>query len=48
LLQTASNPHMDLRLLAICGVSMVIVLTTRLHLLWLMLSGAVLGSLLAL
>jgi len=48
LLQTASNPSMDWRLLLMCGVSMVIVLKTRVHLLWLMLGGAVLGALLGL
>lgn len=48
LLQTASNPTMDWRLLLVCGVSMVIVLKTRVHLLWLMLGGAVLGALLGL
>lgn len=48
LLQTASNPHMDWRLLIMCGVSMIVVLKTRVHLLWLMLSGALLGALLGL
>jgi chromate transporter len=48
LLQTASNPQTDWRLLLICGLSMVLVLKTRLHLLWLMLGGAVLGALLGL
>jgi len=48
LLQTASNPNMDWRLLILCGVSMVLVLKTRLHLLWLMLGGAVLGAVLGL
>lgn len=48
LLQTASNPTMDWRLLILCGVSMVLVLKTRLHLLWLMLGGAVLGGVLGL
>lgn len=44
LLQTASNPQMDWRLLLMCGVSMVLVLKTRVHLLWLMLGGALLGA----
>lgn len=48
LLQTASNPQTDWRLLLICGVCMLLVLKTRLHLLWLMLGGAVLGALLGL
>ena len=48
LLQTASNPQMDWRLLLMCGLSMVLVLKTRVHLLWLMLGGAVLGGLLGL
>ncbi len=48
LLQTASNPLMDARLLLMCGISMVIVLKTRVHLLWLMLGGAVLGAVLGL
>jgi chromate transporter len=48
LLQTASNPVMDWRLVLICGASMVIVLKTRVHLLWLMLGGAVLGAVLGL
>lgn len=48
LLQTASNPMMDWRLLLMCGISMVLVLKTRLHLLWLMLGGAVLGAVLGL
>jgi hypothetical protein len=48
LLQTASNPQTDWRLLLICGLSMVLVLKTRLHLLWLMLGGALLGALLGL
>jgi len=48
LLQTASNPHMDWRLLLMCAVSMLMVLKTRLHLLWLMLGGAVLGAVLGL
>ena len=48
LLQTASNPQTDWRLLLICGGCMVLVLKTRVHLLWLMLGGAVLGSLLGL
>jgi chromate transporter len=48
LLQTASNPQTDWRLLLICGVCMVLVLKTRVHLLWLMLGGAVVGALLGL
>jgi chromate transporter len=48
LLQTASNPQTDWRLLLICGVCMVLVLKTRVHLLWLMLGGAVLGAVLGL
>ena len=48
LLQTASNPLMDARLLLMCGISMVMVLKTRVHLLWLMLGGAVLGAVLGL
>jgi chromate transporter len=48
LLQTASNPLMDWRLLLICGASMLVVLKTRVHLLWLMLGGAVLGAVLGL
>jgi len=48
LLQTASNPQMDWRLLLVCGVSMLLVLKTRIHLLWLMLGGAVLGAVLGL
>jgi chromate transporter len=48
LLQTASNPTMDWRLLIICAASMFIVLFTRVHLLWLMLGGAVLGAALGL
>ena len=48
LLQTASNPQMDWRLLLICAASMLIVLFTRVHLLWLMLGGAVLGATLGL
>ena len=48
LLQTASNPQMDWRLLLICAASMLIVLFTRVHLLWLMLGGAVLGAALGL
>jgi chromate transporter len=48
LLQTASNPQMDWRLLLICAASMFIVLFTRVHLLWLMLGGAVLGAALGL
>ena len=44
LLQTASNPQMDWRLLLMCGLSMAIVLKTRVHLLWLMLGGALLGA----
>jgi chromate transporter len=41
LLQTASNPEMDWRLLLVCALSMLLVLNTRVHLLWLMLGGAV-------
>ena len=48
LLQTASNPQTDWRLLLICGVCIVLVLKTRVHLLWLMLGGAVLGAVLGL
>ena len=48
LLQTASNPSMDGRLFIMCGVSMIVVLKTRVHLLWLMLGGAVLGAALGL
>ena len=48
LLQTASNPQTDWRLLLMCGISMVLVLKTRVHLLWLMLGGAVLGAVLGL
>ncbi len=48
LLQTASNPLMDARLLLLCGLSMLIVLKTRIHLLWLMLAGATFGALLGL
>jgi len=48
LLQTASNPGMDWRLLLVCGISMVLVLKTRLHLLWMMLGGAVIGGVLGL
>lgn len=48
LLQTASNPLMDWRLLLMCFFSMVVVIKTRVHLLWLMLGGAVLGALLGL
>ena len=48
LLQTASNPNMDWRLLIMCGISMVVVLKTRVHLLWLMLGGALLGAVLGL
>lgn len=48
LLQTASNPHTDGRLLLMCGLSMLLVLKTRVHLLWLMLGGALLGALLGL
>jgi chromate transporter len=48
LLQTASNPTMDWRLLVMCAISMLIVLKTRVHLLWLMLGGAVLGAVLGL
>ena len=48
LLQTASNPQTDWRLLLLCGISMVLVLKTRVHLLWLMLGGAVLGAVLGL
>ena len=44
LLQTASNPQMDWRLLLMCLISMVIVLKTRVHLLWLMLGGALVGA----
>ena len=44
LLQTASNPQMDWRLLLVCATSMLIVLFTRIHLLWLMLGGALLGA----
>ena len=44
LLQTASNPSMDWRLLLMCAISMFIVLNTRVHLLWLMLGGAVIGA----
>jgi hypothetical protein len=39
---------MDWRLLLVCGVSMLLVLKTRVHLLWLMLGGAVLGAVLGL
>lgn len=48
LLQTASNPSMDWRLFIMCGISMITVLKTRVHLLWLMLGGAVLGAVLGL
>lgn len=48
LLQTASNPLMDWRLLLMCFLSMVVVIKTRVHLLWLMLGGAVLGAILGL
>ncbi len=48
LLQTASNPLMDWRLLLMCFFSMVVVIKTRVHLLWLMLGGAVLGAILGL
>lgn len=48
LLQTASNPEMDWRLLLVCALSMLLVLNTRVHLLWLMLGGAVLGAILGL
>ena len=48
LLQTASNPTMDGRLLLMCAISMLIVLKTRVHLLWLMLGGAVVGAVLGL
>ena len=48
LLQTASNPQTDWRLLLMCGFSMLLVLKTRVHLLWLMLGGAVLGAVLGL
>jgi chromate transporter len=48
LLQTASNPQMDWRLLLVCVASMLIVLFTRLHLLWLMLGGALAGAVLGL
>ena len=48
LLQTASNPSMDWRLFIMCGISMIVVLKTRVHLLWLMLGGAVLGAALGL
>ena len=44
LLQTASNPQMDWRLLLVCVASMLIVLFTRVHLLWLMLGGALAGA----
>jgi chromate transporter len=46
LLQTASNPEMDWRLLLVCALSMLLVLNTRVHLLWLMLGGAVIGAIL--
>lgn len=48
LLQTASNPQMDWRLWLMCAITMVLVLKTRVHLLWLMLAGALLGALLGL
>jgi len=48
LLQTASNPNMDWRLVLVCAVSMLLVLKTRVHLLWLMLGGAVVGAVLGL
>lgn len=48
LLQTASNPNMDWRLLLIGAISMLLVLKTRVHLLGLMLGGAVLGAVLGL
>lgn len=48
LLQTASNPSMDWRLLLVCAISMLVVLKTRVHLLWLMLGGAVIGAVLGL
>jgi chromate transporter len=48
LLQTASNAQMDWRLLLVCIASMLIVLFTRVHLLWLMLGGALAGAVLGL
>jgi hypothetical protein len=39
---------MDWRLLLVCAVSMLLVLKTRVHLLWLMLGGAVVGAVLGL
>jgi hypothetical protein len=40
LLESASNPIMDWRLMVMCGISTLLVLFTRIHLLWLMLVGA--------
>ncbi|NBO42347.1 MAG: chromate transporter, partial [Betaproteobacteria bacterium] len=39
LLESASNPIMDWRLMVMCGISTLLVLFTRIHLLWLMLVG---------
>ena len=46
LLQSAANPDLDWRLLLLCAVSMLLVLRTRIHVLWLMSAGAVAGAVL--
>lgn len=48
LLEMTSNPSADWRLLLVCGVSTLLVIYTRIHVLWLMLAGAVAGGLLGL
>lgn len=45
LLEMTSNPTSDWRLVLVCGISALLVLHTRIHVLWLMLAGAVVGVL---
>ena len=48
LLESASNPQSDWRLWLVCAISALLVLNTRIHVLWLMLAGALAGAVLGL